>query len=240
MVRRFGLAILTLGVLSFSSGAFAQDVLSELYGKGVHAYYSGDYNTSLEFLNDAVNAGSKDPRVYYYRGLVQSNLGMSDAAVTDFDQGAQLEVNSKRAVEVGKALIRVQGANRVAIESARRKARLQAQAAKAQIARDQYESVKKGDETVVRPKDATPPVVETKPEVAANDPFANPEKMKEGEAAVEAEKPATEAPAAEGSDPFGDDAKPADEKPAPAGDDPFGSSGGGAAPAAGDDPFGGN
>jgi len=246
MVRRYGIAALTLGLLSsVPSIGRAQDVLSELYGRGVHAYFAGDTTGSLEFFNDAVTAGSQDPRVYFFRGLVQSSMGMEDAAKTDFEQGAKLEVNSKRAVEVGKALARVQGTNRVMIESARRKARLTAQATKAQILKEQYESVKKSDAEMVRPKELTPPPVETKPEVANNDPFANPEKMADGAPTVDEAAPTTPAPAEENSNPFGDDpAAPANEKPAePASDDPFGGSDGGATPApapAEDDPFGGN
>lgn len=236
MVRRFAFALLTFGsLISIPAYGSAQDVLSELYGRGVHAYFAGDTTGALVFLDDADAAGSTDPRVYYYRGLVKASMGMTDEATADFDKGASLEVSSKRAVEVGKALARIQGASRTPIEDARRKARLAAQASKAQILRDQYESVKKSDEEMVRPAELTPPVVETKPEVAENDPFANPEKMQDGTPAVEENKPATPAPAADDSDPFGDDA-PA--KPATEGtDDPFGGSSD--APAD-DDPFGGN
>jgi hypothetical protein len=239
MVRRFAFALLAFGSLvSLPAVGSAQDVLSELYGRGVHAYFAGDSTGALTFLNEADQAGSTDPRVFYFRGLVKSGLGMTDEASVDFDRGANLEVTSKRAVEVGKALARIQGANRLQIEDARRKARLMAQATKAQILRDQYESVKKSDAEMVRPAEVTPPVVETKPDVAENDPFANPEKMKDGEATVEEGKPSTPAPAGDDSDPFGDDA-PA--KPAPAGDDdPFGGSGGGSEKPADDDPFGGN
>ncbi|MBL8868178.1 MAG: hypothetical protein JNK90_00225 [Planctomycetaceae bacterium] len=237
MARRFAFALLAFGSLvSLPAACSAQDVLSELYGRGVHAYFAGDTTGALTFLNDADTAGSTDPRVFYFRGLVKASMGMTDEAVVDFDKGAGLEVSSKRAVEVGKALARIQGANRLQIEDARRKARLTAQANKAQILRDQYESVKKSDAEMVRPAASTPPVVETKPDVAANDPFANPEKMQDGAPTVDENKPATPAPAAEGDNPFGDDA-PA--KPAPAEDDPFGGSGGGAKPAE-DDPFGGN
>jgi hypothetical protein len=240
MVRRFAFAILVCGSLaSLQSTCTAQDVLSELYGRGVHAYFAGDTTTSLEFFNDAETAGSSDPRVYYFRGLVKASMGMTDEASADFDKGAGLEVSSKRAVEVGKALARVQGANRVQIENSRRKARLNAQTAKADIAREQYEAVKQGDAEMVRPADATPPVVEAKPEIANNDPFANPEKMQDGTPTTEEGAPEKPAAGGDSSNPFGDDA-PA--KPATEGsDDPFGgSSDGDAKPAADDDPFGGN
>jgi hypothetical protein len=148
-----------------------------------------------------------------------------------------LEVSSKRAVEVGKALSRIQGASRLQIEDSRRKARLTAQANKAQILRDQYRvgqerAMPKWFALLIRRH-----LLLTKPDVAANDPFANPEKMQDGAPTVDENKPATPAtPAADGDNPFGDDA-PA--KPEPAGDDPFGGSGGSAKPAE-DDPFGGN
>lgn len=239
MVRRFAFALLAFGSLvSLPAVGSAQDVLSELYGRGVHAYFAGDSTGALTFLDDADKAGSTDPRVFYFRGLVKAGLGMTDEAVADFDKGANLEVTSKRAVEVGKALARIQGANRLQIEDARRKARLTAQANKAQILRDQYEAVKKSDAEMVRPAETTPPVVESKPAVVENDPFANPEKMKDGEPTVDENAPATPAPAADAADPFGDDA-PA--KPAAGGEeDPFGGSSGGSEKPAEDDPFGGN
>lgn len=50
-------------------------VLGQLYGSGVHAYFSGDYLKAYEKLTAASDAGSRDPRVYYFRGLVYLKLG---------------------------------------------------------------------------------------------------------------------------------------------------------------------
>ncbi len=47
--------------------ARAQDpILTELYGTGVHEYFSGGYQQSIADLTQAIKGGSKDPRVYYY------------------------------------------------------------------------------------------------------------------------------------------------------------------------------
>ena len=80
---------LALAGLSSVSVAFGQDnLLDELYGRGVHAYYSHDYTSAYSALSEAVVSGSKDPRVYYFRALSETKLGRPDEAVEDFRMGA--------------------------------------------------------------------------------------------------------------------------------------------------------
>ena len=72
-------------------GASAQDnLLGELYGVGVHAYFAGSYGEAEESLSAAVAGGSRDPRVYYFRGLARSGSGDSEAARADYKKGGRI------------------------------------------------------------------------------------------------------------------------------------------------------
>ena len=221
---------LWLGLLSSTS--FAQlGGLEELYGEGVHRYFANNLVGADEVLSQVIDAGSTDPRVYYFRGLVHECLGTGGEA--DFESGARLEAEGKgkRPVDVGNALSRVQGHVRTKIETARRDARIQVEQQQLlleQARRSQIEARAK----------SLPPAP------ASNaSPFPT-ESMPADDTGLAPLTPATPpAPASDTSNPFGDDAAPAAD--APAADDPFGAPAAetpAAAPATGapeaDDPFG--
>ena len=91
------IAILLLGgVLAVCAApARAQDAfLGQVYGHGVHAYFSGDYPRAHELMTAAIDRGMRDPRCYYFRGLSYLMLGRPQEADADFTLGAKLE--SKR------------------------------------------------------------------------------------------------------------------------------------------------
>ncbi len=73
MKLSFAPAALVLALaLSWQGSLLAQEaVLEELYGSGVHKYFSGDYAGADADLTAAVDGGSRDPRVYYFRGLAR-------------------------------------------------------------------------------------------------------------------------------------------------------------------------
>ena len=80
-------------VLTKATLAEAQNtILSQLYGNGVHAYFSFNYTDAHRHLTSAVDGGSKDPRVFYFRALALRQLGRSEDAESDFRQGAKLEM----------------------------------------------------------------------------------------------------------------------------------------------------
>ena len=206
----------TLVMSSVLGIVHAQDsVLAELYGQGVHAYFSGDMRTAHSLLTNAITQGSRDPRCYYYRGLAYSSLGRPTEAEADFRMGAEVEVaHADRIYPVADSLQRVQGRTRLQIERYRQVARLTShtKASKAQQAR--YEEMKRSDKDVVRdpgrsPAAAAPPATVATPATAdKSDPFAGgaaepmPEKAPEKPAAAAAQ------PAAP-MDPFGGEAAPA-------------------------------
>ncbi|MCY2976466.1 MAG: hypothetical protein NTW52_17555 [Planctomycetota bacterium] len=228
-----------LTVATLTSLCPAQDVLDELYGSGVHAFFAGNKASATEQFNQAIAAGSQDPRVFFFRGLTEvSTAGAgSSAAQADFEQAAQLEVLGRRGGDVSKALQRIQGPARMEIERARTLARLNSKSKQFELMRQRYEAAASSG---VAP--STPATINDAlaPGPNPTDPFAGDGKLSKGtpedmpanaDAGTEKTAPAV--------DPFGDDA-PATPA-APAADDPFGAP---ATPApaaetdAGSNPFG--
>ena len=224
MARRFlahCFALVTLGVCV--PALHAQDhLLDDLYGRGVHAYFSRNYQDAHRLLSDALTSGSKDPRVYYFRALTDSRLNRPDDATADLKKAAELEFGGDEPVNVSKALERIQGGERLMIEEVRSKARISIRNAAEDRAKIRYENRVKAEAGVLRRPPAagvgaTPPP----PAPAEGTPAAAPDKTDPfGTGTPEpaaGEKPAT--PAAE--KPAAPAAKPA--APAkPAADDPFG------------------
>jgi hypothetical protein len=230
MSQRTVRAIVSCGLFAVTSwsttSAVAQDpAMVQLYGGAVHEYFSGNYQQALADLTLVADSESTDPRVFYFRGLVQRRMGMSDAAQEDFAKGAELEAKAvDRFYPVSRSLERVQGADRLAVEKFRARARALAYQEKQKRDQSRYEQIRRSEAAVLRDAPiAAPaePAAQPKAGAAAPaapaeaDPFAEP-----------AEKPAEE-PAAE-ADPFADESKPAEEatEDAPAAaekkeDDPF-------------------
>ena len=90
-----------------ASNASAQsEVLAEMYGRGVHAYYAGDYTTAYESLTMAIDNGTDDPRAYYFRGLVSQMSGRQEEAKDDWTKGAEMEANGKANPAIGRSLLK--------------------------------------------------------------------------------------------------------------------------------------
>ena len=106
---------------SLAPFASAQGVIDDAYGRGVHAYFAGDYTRALRWLDEAIEAGSQDPRVFYYHGLTQiaQSGGTFEAGLPDLEKAALLEVEGGRVVNVYRALERIQGYTRQRIEDIR-------------------------------------------------------------------------------------------------------------------------
>lgn len=232
------------------------EVLNELYGGAVHAYNSGNYRRAYNNLTMAARSGSRDPRVYYYRGLTYLRLGRPQEARADFNKAAALEMSdSDRFYPVSKSLERIQGTARQQIERARANARLVAYRSRERGWYERYHRIRKNEPNVLAlpdnaeqlpaPKKPAPPVKKPADEPPADEMPAD--EMPADDAPAE-EMPADEKPAEKpADDPFGDNAgddekKPADEMPAdempaekegddkpakePAADDPFGDNAG--------------
>jgi hypothetical protein len=151
MIRNAVVGLMSLALLGCVGGwALAEDLgASEIYGRGVHAYNSGDLIKATELLTQLINKQTVDPRVYYFRGLAQAGLGSIDAARADFARGADLEVNGKQKFDVAAALQRVQGQPRMEIERQRAAARRAAAAKKKKRDLARYERLRRREDLVL-------------------------------------------------------------------------------------------
>jgi hypothetical protein len=240
-------------VIAFSAAiSLADDVLlTQLYGNGVHAYNGGDYFTAHKELTAAIQGGTIDPRVYYFRGLADLRMGRSQEAAADFQKGAEMETGDSNDVfPVSLSLARVQGPDREMLERFREAARITAHQRQEAARQARYQQRVDAEKTVLRhvePTDLnpTPGSTDQSPSAAtsgkSDDPFAEPKAVPSQKAA--GPKP-EEAP--KSNDPFGAAAPKAQpaaaapaagEKPKAAGEKPKETAKPAAAPDA--DPFGG-
>jgi hypothetical protein len=220
-------------VLSVTVPSPAQEVVVlQLYGSGVHAYFAGDFAKAYDQMTAAIAAGTRDPRIYYFRGLAYLKLGREAEATQDFQKGAQLESKDlHRAYNVGRALERVQGAVRQQLETYRVDARLAAFKEDDKIQKARYEAIQREEKRVLRSQAAQAPVEpiatpngQPAAKAAETDPFGNPpaepaEPPKGGE--QKAAEPPVEKPAEAGAFGSGDAAeKPAEPKTTPFQEEP--------------------
>lgn len=119
---------LFVGTVVWSQNVSAQNqtLLAEVYGRGVHAYYAGQMTDAYSYLSSAIDGGTKDPRAYYFRGIVLHKQGRTYEAEADWNQGATMEAAAGGAASVGRSLSRFQGSGRLKLETIRQNARLQA------------------------------------------------------------------------------------------------------------------
>ena len=147
-------AMLLVGgwVLVLSTALRAQDgVLGQMYGNGVHAYFAHDFMRAHQFLSAAIEGHSQDPRCYYFRGLAYLRLGRPQDAELDFQQGAKLESSDlNRTYNVAKALERVQGPDRAAVEQYRLEARMLALGKAEEQRKARYEQTQKQEQQLLQ------------------------------------------------------------------------------------------
>jgi hypothetical protein len=215
-----GIAAAALAVSAASPVAAQDSLLQDLYGRGVHAFFGQQYAEAHELFTEAIDAGSRDPRNHYFRGLCLSRLGRPEESQKDFTTGAELELSADQIYNVSISLQRVQGPDRLRLERSRSTARLTIyqRDMKQKLAR--YEEQRQAEQTVQRKPAAPAADTTAAPATPAAEAGAEGDLFAEGKTEKAPEKPAAPAAgaAAAADDPFGD------EKPAakPAADDPFG------------------
>lgn len=214
MFRSIVIVFLAAGLTTLcAAAASAGDaVLRQEYGSGVHAYFAGDYLAAHERLTAAIDGGSRDPRAYYFRGLVYLKLGRGPEAKMDFRQGAELEGKDlNRFYNVGKSLQRVQGEARLELERYRVEARMAALEEAERIRKARYEAIRREEERVLREQAvAAPqqPIEPAPPQAEDANPFAVPE---EANPFAEPEKGSAAPPA--GENPFDAGSAEPEKKP---------------------------
>ena len=141
-----------VAILNFGN-ALAQDsrALTEWYGNGVHAYFSGDDVRAERQLTRSIDAGTTDPRTYYFRALVFLRTGNTTEADADMAKGAALEVQDLDGTyPVNRSLQRVQGRHRQILEGSRRQAQAVAYRQQQEYLRKRYETMRRRDAIVLR------------------------------------------------------------------------------------------
>lgn len=187
-------------------------------GEGMHAYHAGDYDRAYDALTNAIEAGTDDPRGYYFRGLAALRLGRTSEAEADFTTGADRELANGSMRRVSLSLERVQGTDRLTLERFRARARLGALQREREVYGRRYSTIEEASSDVRRrrrPEDIRPeyvaprglPIGELPPAGAAVEevpvPAAKPGAKSGEDSATEPEEPA-----AESDDPFGDEPAP--------------------------------
>jgi tetratricopeptide (TPR) repeat protein len=182
--------------------------LAAAYGDGVHAFYAGDFDRAYEDLSQAIEAGTTDPRAYYFRGLAALRQGRSDEAEADFTEGATRESEGLGAWPVARSLERVQGPDRLRLERHRTRARVALLQRQRAAELERYSQIEAAQPDVLRKRRPVGPRVEADDE-------ANP--FEEGSAPQGRPEPVPAEPAGS-AEPM---PAPAEEPAAPAAADPF-------------------
>lgn len=123
-VMAVGLAAVWAGPAPAAQPTIESLPLAAAYGDGVHAYFAGDYHRAYEDLSQAIEAGTRDPRVFYFRGLAALRQGRGDEAEADFTTGADRESEGLGEWPVSRSLERIQGPDRLRLERHRTRARV--------------------------------------------------------------------------------------------------------------------
>ncbi|MDR0328826.1 MAG: hypothetical protein LBI05_11070 [Planctomycetaceae bacterium] len=114
-----------------------------LYGKGVHAFFDGDYEKAITILSQVEDIKSVDPRPYYFLGLAYLRQKKTEKADQFFKKAAQLEYSGRALRDYGssEALRRIQGEERLRLEKIRAEAKKNAQ-----VRDQQYREARYGSE----------------------------------------------------------------------------------------------
>jgi hypothetical protein len=151
-LRVIALALLALGfVASVRAQAQNSSELTATYGRGVHAYFANRTDLAEQFFSQVIEAGSTDPRVFYFRAMTRVRSGRPYEAEEDMRMGATLEARDPgNRLAIGKALERVQGPHRILLEGFRQQARLERLEQRQRQTRDRYEQLRLREPDVLR------------------------------------------------------------------------------------------
>jgi hypothetical protein len=142
-----------LGVADTSADEFTIANEAEvLYGKGVHAFFDGDYKAALTIFGRVEYLASEDPRPYFFSALARYRLDNESAEADKyFKKAAKLEWEGRavREYNVSDALRRIQGKERLHIEQYRTQAKIEWQKAKSISESIRYGEQSKNDQKII-------------------------------------------------------------------------------------------
>jgi tetratricopeptide (TPR) repeat protein len=92
------------------------------YGAGLHAYATGQFEESAAHFTRAIQLDASCPEYYYFRSLAHLSAGDRAHAINDAEKGALVEshLTDNARMDVSRSLRRVQGEQRLWLESYRR------------------------------------------------------------------------------------------------------------------------
>ncbi len=148
----FLIALSLLGTqLTTSTSAQDSSEMSATYGRGVHAFFGNRSAEAEQLFTQVAQAGSTDPRVYYFRAMIRLQMGRQHEAEEDMRVGATFEArNPGRRHSIGLALQRIQGPGRRTLERFRREGRLDRVQQSRQQSRQRYEQLERRGPKVLR------------------------------------------------------------------------------------------
>ncbi len=126
-MRQYRDLFLTLAfVLASALAAHGDDLATEeLLGRAIANYHAGRSVEAHRQLTSIIGFGTRDARVFYFRGLCCLRLGRQPDADADWQQGAALERRDlEQVTQISRSLERVQGDARRRVENYRIEARL--------------------------------------------------------------------------------------------------------------------
>lgn len=124
--------------------------IARAFGSGAHAFFGGDYQRAYDDLTQAIAAGTKDPRAFYFRGLAARRMGRVDEAEADFSSAARLEADALGDWPVSRTLERIQGDDRLAIERHRVRSRIEVLQSRKDAAARRYSQIESVQDTYLR------------------------------------------------------------------------------------------
>lgn len=218
--------------------------MTAVYGRGIHAYFANRTSQADAYFTQVINAGSQDPRVFYFRAMARLRAGRQYEAQQDMQLGAMFEARDPGAAgSVGQALTRIQGRNRQVLEQYRRQARLLHSEDQAALAQARYQEQRRQETEVLRQQSPVDLGVLADGDAPPVAPPATPQPELTEEPAIPAVAPGVIETAEDDVNPFGTPEPEAEapltvDQPAvaademPASDDPFGDAGFGDQPEA--------
>src|SRR5690348_14463125 len=96
--------MLPLGYAATAAAQYSGE-MTEVYGRGVHSYFAGQIAEAEQQFTQVIDAGSTDPRVYYFRAIARMRSGQPQAAAQDLRLGAAYEARDPGAAsQIGTSL----------------------------------------------------------------------------------------------------------------------------------------
>ena len=115
-------ALLALGAFFTAGSLSAQDETPEaVYARGVYLFFNNKYDEAESCFRQAADSSPDNPANFYFLGMAQLRQGQTEPAKESFTKGARAELTPLgRLVDVPGHLLRIQGNERLLIESIRR------------------------------------------------------------------------------------------------------------------------